>query len=75
MFPPQYHRTLSNLVVQCNQSKAIEERPRTTLGRHWRPRHDLHPGNDADGLVVVSVQFIARRGNATQEIDQDIGVE
>ena len=75
VLPPQCDRPLSHRLVQPDQSEPIEELPRAPLRQHRSPRHHLHPGDHADGLVLVSVQFVARRGNPAQEIDQDVGVE
>ena len=40
-----------------------------------RASHDFHPGNQADGLVPVPLDFRSSIRYAIQVVDQDIGIE
>ena len=75
MCSPQCHRTVGDLVVQCDDLEAFEEAPGRIDKVGVRPYHHLHPGDDAHGSAIEALDFLAGLGDGVQMVNEDIGVE
>jgi len=67
--------TLRNPLIDCQYIESIQESSRCHFDIAAGANHNLHPGDDADGLVRIVLQFGAGFRNSIEIIDENIGIE
>jgi hypothetical protein len=76
MGAPQSYCLLCHKLRERQDFKVTKEpAPRRFIFRRSRTRHHLHPGDDADKTSTIPAQFLCSRGEAIQEIQQNVAVD
>jgi hypothetical protein len=66
---------LGNRFVDRDDLEVAQEASRRHLEIGAGADHDLHPCDDADRLLLVSLKLGTRLGHGVEVVDQDVGVE
>jgi len=73
--PQSYCLLRHNLCERQDFKVTKESAPRRFILRRSRTCHHFHPGDDADKASAIPAQFLCSRGEAIQEIQQNVAVD